>query len=67
MCLSYVGFFAFPLTFTSTFLVRAKLAEKRSVQSKEDAQTQRENEKIRRKAGQEMGEAREEMKKKGKF
>lgn len=45
--------------------VREKLAQKRATQSKEDAEAQRENEKIRRKAGQEMGEAREEMKKKG--
>lgn len=45
--------------------MRAKLAEKRSAQSKEDAKANRENEKIRRKAGQDMGEVREEMKRKG--
>lgn len=37
---------------------------KRAAQSKEDAEAQRENEKIRRKAGQDMGAAREEMKRK---
>ena len=44
--------------------MRSKLADKRAAQSKEDAQAQRENEKIRRKAGQDMGTAREEMKQK---
>jgi hypothetical protein len=45
--------------------VKAKLALKRAAQSKEDAEAQKANEKIRRKAGQEMGEVREEMKQKG--
>jgi hypothetical protein len=44
--------------------VREKLAAKRATQSKEDAEAQRANEKIRRKAGQDMGAAREELKRK---
>lgn len=54
------------ITFADNFFsaVRDKLALKRAAQSKEDAQAQRENEKIRRKAGQDMGAAREELKRK---
>lgn len=47
--------------------MRAKLAEKRAAQSKIDAKENKANEQIRRKAGQDLGQAREEMKKKGEF
>ncbi|PWN44012.1 hypothetical protein IE81DRAFT_43640 [Ceraceosorus guamensis] len=47
------------------FTVRDKLAAKRAAQSKDDAKEAKANEQIRRKAGRDMGEAREEMKKKG--
>ncbi len=44
--------------------MRAKLAEKRKAQSAVDAQESRANELIRRKAGRDAGEVREELKKK---
>ncbi|EPQ30864.1 uncharacterized protein PFL1_01761 [Pseudozyma flocculosa PF-1] len=44
--------------------LKAKLAAKRATQSKVDAEEAKANEKIRRKAGQDMGEIREEMKRK---
>jgi len=45
--------------------MRAKLAEKRAAQSVVDAKENKANEQIRRKAGQDLGLAKEEMKKKG--
>ncbi|PWN50865.1 hypothetical protein IE53DRAFT_75410 [Violaceomyces palustris] len=45
--------------------LKAKLAEKRAAQSKIDAEEAKANEKIRRKAGQDLTEVREEMKRKG--
>jgi hypothetical protein len=42
--------------------VREKLAKKREVQGKEDEEARKANEKIRRKAGQDMGAAREDLK-----
>ena len=44
--------------------LRSKLAAKRSAQSKMDAEESRANEKIRRKAGQDLTEVKEEMKRK---
>lgn len=41
--------------------LREKLAAKRKLQSKEDEKQQRANEAIRRKAGQDIGKAREDM------
>ncbi|KAN0065449.1 hypothetical protein ACQY0O_001285 [Thecaphora frezii] len=44
--------------------LKAKLAQKRAAQSKIDAEEAKANEKIRRKAGQDLGEIREELKRK---
>ena len=45
--------------------MRAKLEQKRALQAKESAEESKANEMIRRKAGQDLGELREEMQKKG--
>lgn len=45
--------------------VRAKMQEKRAKQATQDAEERRANELIRRKAGQDAGQAREELERKG--